>query len=492
MSQLSFNETPAEAAPEAAGRAAAETQAVAKNQAEEKVLSVSGVNRLAKALLEEKFPAVAVEGEISNFVAPSSGHWYFTLKDSQAQLRCAMFSGRNRLLRFRPENGMQTLVRGRLSIYEGRGDYQLSAETMEEAGDGALRRAFEQLKAKLQAEGLFEESRKREVDEVYRHIGIVTSPTGAAIRDLLSVFRRRFPATRLTLIPTAVQGREAPAEIVQAIETANRLRGKLGLEALIVGRGGGSLEDLQAFNEETVARAIAASELPVVSAVGHEIDFTIADFTADLRAPTPSAAAEMMSPDQEDYLAELEGCLHQFGQLMGRCLSEAAQSLKSLQRHLKRPDRRLQEQAQHLDNLDIRLRRGFSTRIQTQANTMQRLQAQLLARSPLRRIQQRGERLAAGGVRFRQAVKAALQRQRTRLEGFSRHLQAVSPLQTLARGYSISFDEARRPIRDAGQVQAGSRMVSFVAQGRITSTVEAVSTRDNEEALRDIADRSNE
>ena len=453
MSQLPFDDlssAPAEprpgkrpATPAASGRSVPSVKSPVKSlakpptkpavnssaSAKTSVLSVSAVNRQARDLLEDKFPAIAVEGEVSGFSAPASGHWYFTLKDSKAQLRCAMFARRNKLFKGNMANGMQIVVRGRLSIYEGRGDYQLIADSIEDAGAGALQRAFEELKKKLQAEGLFAEQHKQELEEAYEHIGIVTSPTGAALQDMLSVFARRFPMTRITLIPSSVQGREAPAEIVQAIKTANRLQQRLGLQALIVGRGGGSAEDLQAFNEETVARAIFASDLPVVSAVGHEVDFTIADFVADLRAPTPSAAAELLSPEQEDYLQEFEAWLQELSQSMSRRLEAARQRLQSLQRLLKRPDRRLQEQAQRLDNLDMRLQR-------------------------------------AQGVDLRQ--------RQSRLAGLSRGLQAVSPLQTLARGYSISFDEARRPIREAAQVRVGSRLLSYVEQGQIISTVEAV------------------
>ena len=281
------------------------------------VLSVTSLNRMAKSLLEDHFPSVIVEGEISNLATPASGHWYLTLKDKTSQIRCAMFVNRNRLVRFKPQNGKQIIVRGRLSIYEGRGDYQLIADSMEDSGDGALRLAFEALKSKLQAIGLFDQNAKQEVLSCYNHVGVVTSPTGAAIQDIVSVFKRRFPATLITLFPVSVQGVEAKQDIVNAIETANRLRKTLGMQALIVSRGGGSLEDLQAFNEEDLAQAIFASDLPVISAVGHETDFTIADFVADLRAPTPSAAAEQLSPSQFEYLEILEGYLQQFRRTIG-------------------------------------------------------------------------------------------------------------------------------------------------------------------------------
>ena len=252
---------------------------------ESNVLTVSGLNRLAKSLLEGHFPAVRVEGEISNLSRPSSGHWYFTLKDQSAQLRCAMFAGNNRRVQFKADSGQQVTVRGRLSIYDGRGDYQLIVDSMEQAGAGALQRAFELLKTKLEDEGLFRADTKRPLRDDYRHIGLITSATGAAVQDIISVFCRRSPTTTLTLFPVSVQGAQAPQEIVRAIASANRLADKLGIQALIVGRGGGSIEDLQAFNEESVARAIAGSDLAICSAVGHETDFTIADFVADLRAP---------------------------------------------------------------------------------------------------------------------------------------------------------------------------------------------------------------
>ena len=329
----------------------------------ENILSVSSLNRMARSLLESNFPAVIVEGEISNLAIPSSGHWYLTLKDKSSQIRCAMFVNRNRMVRFKPQNGNQIIVRGRLSIYEGRGDYQLLLDGMEEAGDGALQRAFEQLKAKLLGEGLFADTQKQTMLSHYQHVGVITSATGAAIQDILSVFARRFPATRITLLPVAVQGKDAADEIVNAIQLANKLTEKLGIEALIIGRGGGSLEDLQAFNEERVARAIFASELPICSAVGHEVDFTIADFVADLRAPTPSAAAEQLSPDQAEYFELLFTYNTQFQSAIKLAIRQGTQRLVWIAKQLKHPDRRLQEQAQNLDRLDLRLRKAMKTLI---------------------------------------------------------------------------------------------------------------------------------
>ena len=440
------------------------------------VLSVSSLNRMARSLLEGNFPAVTVEGEISNLAQPSSGHWYLTLKDSKSQLRCAMFSNRNRLVRFRPANGQQIIVRGKLSIYEGRGDYQLIIENMEEAGDGALRRAFEELKAKLQAEGLFDEATKQEVHDGFRHIGLITSGTGAAIRDLLSVFGRRFPAIRLTLFPVAVQGQGAAAEIAAAIESANRLRGKLGLEALIVGRGGGSLEDLQAFNEEVVARAIYASELPVTSAVGHEVDFTIADFVADLRAPTPSAAAELMSPSQQDYADHFSAYRQMFAQTMLRIVERHRQTLNSLQRHLQRPDRRLQERAQFLDSLENRLRRAQHQQLTGSSKQLQHLRQRLTSFSPRQQLLRTHADIERLQHSLLQGVRQRLLGSRTELANLSRNLNAVSPLNTLGRGYSITYDAGGRLLKSVATVQPGDLLTTRLADGEISATVNSIRT----------------
>ena len=269
-------------------------------QSNREILSVGDLNRAARQLLEGQFAMVFVEGEISNFARPSSGHWYFTLKDSSAQLRCAMFRNRNQSIRFAPANGQQVIVRGKISLYEGRGEYQMIAEFLEEAGDGALRRAFDKLKSQLEAEGLFAEYTKKVIPAMPRHIAIITSPTGAAIRDVLQVLKRRFPAINVSVLPVAVQGDEAPAQIVRALSQANQYV-EDPFDLILLTRGGGSLEDLWAFNTEPVARAIFASQLPVVCAVGHETDVSIADFVADLRAPTPSAAAELISPDGAEW-----------------------------------------------------------------------------------------------------------------------------------------------------------------------------------------------
>ena len=445
----------------------------------EKVLSVTNLNRMAKLLLEDNFPAVVVEGEISNLATPASGHWYLTLKDKTSQIRCAMFVNRNRLVRFKPQNGKQIIVRGRLSIYEGRGDYQLIADSMEDSGDGALRRAFEELKSKLQTIGLFDEDAKQEVHSSYDHIGVVTSPTGAAIRDILSVFERRFPATLVTLFPVSVQGAEAKQEIVNAIETANRLRDKLGVQALIISRGGGSLEDLQAFNEEDVAQAIFASGLPITSAVGHEIDFTIADFVADLRAPTPSAAAEQLSPSQFEYLEILQSYLQQFTRAIGKRLQSTDRTLALMYRQLKRPDRRLQEHAQKLDRFEGQLQLAIRNRIALQHSELLQRKRGLQFSTPLSRIRQLLDQVGAKLKTMERSMQADVQIRQAKLSELSRGLEAVSPLNTLSRGYSITYNADMKVIRQSDDVKIGSEITSRLKKGSIVSTVKATLNEDS-------------
>ena len=436
-----------------------------------KVLSVSSLNQMAKTLLEGHFSQVAVEGEISNFANPASGHWYFTLKDQKSQLRCAMFAGRNRLVQFNPKNGDQLIVRGQLSIYPNRGDYQLIVSQMEEAGDGALRRAFEELKQRLRAEGLFDQRHKQEIMEGYHHVGLITSAAGAAICDMVSVFGRRFPATRLTVFPVAVQGAEAPGEISSALALANALTDELGLQALIVGRGGGSLEDLQAFNEESVARAIFASELPVVSAVGHESDFTIADLVADLRAPTPSAAAEVLSPNQLDYLEQLQGLLQRFSSLARQSLTRRKEQLIWMVRRLRRPDKRLQDHAQTLDRLELQLKRVLRNRLQRATAQLALQQQALVALSPAKKLSQQRTQLTALSQRLAHSGRRHLDQRQKQLVSLSRNLNAVSPLAVLGRGFSISLTDSSQVVRQTADVAPGQTIVTRLADGTIHSSV---------------------
>ena len=442
--------------------------AMITNPTERQILSVSQLNRSVRHLLETQLPMLWVEGEISNFARPASGHWYLTLKDDQAQVRCAMFRNTNQRVGFQPANGTQVLVRCRAGLYEGRGEYQLVIEHMEEAGFGALQRQFEMLKQQLSTEGLFDTQHKQPMPESVRHIGVITSATGAAVKDILSVLNRRFPSIRVSIFPTAVQGAQAAGQIIEAINNANR-QGQC--DALIVGRGGGSLEDLWPFNEETVARAIFASEIPIVSAVGHEVDFTIADFVADLRAPTPSAAAELLSPDGEDMLNQFEGFEILLGEAMTRKIRQLEQRTDYLQKRLQHPGRKLQEQAQHLDHMDIRLRRAMAGTMQQQAVRMKTLGDKLVRQNPRDAIVQRQQLVANAVKHMMRAVSQQLESKQNKTAQAMHLLDTVSPLKTLGRGYSIIRDNNDAVIRSVAAVKAGDELRGQLVDGEVVFAV---------------------
>ena len=438
------------------------------------IFSVTQLNRSVRHLLETQLPMLWVEGEISNFARPGSGHWYLTLKDDQAQVRCAMFRNTNQRVGFQPANGTQVLVRCRAGLYEGRGEYQLIIEHMEEAGFGALQRQFDQLKQKLTAEGLFDNQHKQPMPESVRHIGVITSATGAAVKDILSVLNRRFPTIRISIFPTMVQGEQAAEQIVQAITDANQ-HGEC--DALIVGRGGGSLEDLWPFNEEAVARAIFASEIPVVSAVGHEVDFTITDFVADLRAPTPSAAAELLSPDGEEMLNQFEGFEILLAEAVTRKIRHLEQRTDYLQKRLQHPGRKLQEQAQHLDHLDIRLRRAMAGKMQQQATQMQSMQDRLVRQSPKQAIAQRKQTVANSVKQMMRAVSQQLELKQSKTAQAMHLLDTVSPLKTLGRGYSIIRDANNQVIKTVAEVKAGDQLKGQLVDGELTLAVSATNNK---------------
>ena len=438
----------------------------------ERPLTVTELNSRTRRMLETQFGNIRVEGELSGLARPGSGHWYFTLKDANAQIRCAMFKTRNRSLKFIPSEGMHLLLRGRVSLYEGRGDYQLIVNHMEDAGAGALQRAFEELKQKLANEGLFSAERKRPLPALPRHIGVITSPTGAAIKDILSVLKRRFPSIPVTVIPTSVQGTEAASQIVQAIELANRAN---CFDALIVGRGGGSMEDLWPFNEEIVARAIAGSITPVVSAVGHEIDFTIADFVADYRAPTPSAAAEVLSPDRHDWLHKVDLLKRKLTSHMQHRLQIASQSLDNLSLRLRHPGQKLAEHRQRLDDFNIRLRQAMTIKLQASYSQVERQQARLHQRSPERQLEQLKFRLTQQSGQLQVQMEQLLERQHLQLQHLSGQLNTVSPLATLSRGYSIvQRDESEEVIQEASQLNPGDKIRARFSRGEAKCTVESV------------------
>lgn len=431
-------------------------------------LSVSQLNNRARLLLEDVFAQVWVEGEISNLAKPASGHLYFTLKDSQAQVRCALFRQNAARVRQALRDGLAVRVRGKVSLFEGRGDYQLILDTVEPAGDGALRLAFEALKEKLSAEGLFASERKRALPAHPQRIGIVSSPTGAVIRDIISVFRRRAPQVALTLIPTAVQGREATAQIVRALQLADRA----GFDAIILARGGGSLEDLWCFNEEAVARAVADCVTPIVSAVGHETDVSISDFVADVRAPTPSAAAELLAPDSSDLQRRLDSLNRRLALSLRTRLSREQLRLDGLARRLRHPGERLRQQAQRLDDLDMRLRRAFAQQSTSRQERLARLEGRLHAQHPGRALALLRQRLDSLGERLPRAIELQLRQQRRQLENLAQTLHIVSPLATLGRGYSILLDERGQAVRSAAQTRPGQRLKARLGEGELDVRVE--------------------
>ncbi len=437
------------------------------------IFSISRLNREARAILEGHFPLIWVEGELSNLARPSSGHLYFSLKDEQAQVRCAMFKMRNQLLGFKPDNGMQVLARARVSLYEGRGEFQLIIEHLEEAGDGALRRAFDQLKHKLASEGLFDVAHKKPLPTLPRCIGVVTSPTGAALRDILSVLKRRFPAIPVLVYPVPVQGQGAGEKIAAAIRSASR---RQDCDVLIVSRGGGSLEDLWAFNEEVVARAIHDCALPVVSGVGHEIDFTIADFVADRRAATPSAAAELVSPDQADWLQQLRGFEQRLAQQLRAQLDRHQQRLNWLEQRLQQqePRRRLRQQAQRLDELEQRLK--FAVLAHLRHNTARLAQGlvRLQRHAPAQRLAQLHAHIAQLTQRLHATLRLQLSQRRGQLTSLARALDAISPLATLGRGYALVTRSDGSVLRRAVDVQTGEHVVARLAEGQLLCRVDDV------------------
>ena len=430
------------------------------------MISVSELNRDAKRILEAEFPMLYVEGEISNFARPRSGHWYFTLKDERAQVRCAMFKNRNHLVRFAPKDGQQVIVRGRISLYEGRGEYQMIAEFLEESGEGALRRAFDQLRNNLQREGLFDAERKKPIPELPRHIAIITSPQGAAIRDVVSVMKRRFPAIHLSVIPVQVQGDGSVPQIVDALEFANRYEDD-PFDLVLLTRGGGSLEDLWSFNTEPVARAIATSRLPVVAAVGHESDVSIADFVADLRAPTPSAAAELITPDSDVMSDQLEDIRSRITQIIYQQIDDNHREINHLQRRLRHPANHLEELTQRIDDVEHRLTRSMQTIIRDKTAYIASLhltnpQSVLHAgKAELRRL---SEKL--------QSAQSALQKQHVAsLAEFAAKLDALSPLATLQRGFAIVTDSDAHVLTSATDVQPGDRIRARLSDGAVSAEV---------------------
>jgi exodeoxyribonuclease VII large subunit len=435
------------------------------------VLTPSQLNTLARDLLEGSFPLVWVEGELSGVSRPGSGHLYFCLKDARAQVRCAMFKPKSTWLKFIPREGMRVLARGRLTLYEARGEYQLVLDHMEEAGEGALRRAFEELRAKLTAEGLFESARKRPLPAHPRRLGVLTSPSGAAVRDVLSVLARRYPLLHVDILPVLVQGASAAAQITSMLRRASA-SGRY--DVLLLTRGGGSLEDLWPFNDEQLTRAIVASAVPVISAVGHETDFSLADFAADLRAPTPSAAAELLVPSQDDLarrLRTLDARIRNHQRQQLRAAMQRADRA-ALRLHALRPQARLQLLRRRQEDGLRRLTAAWQQRIAADRARLRHADAVLRAAHPQRRLSRLRERLAAVASRPQAAIGRRLANDAMRLRGLARSLQAVSPLATVARGYAILQQPDGRVVRSVAEAATGDVLDARLGDGSLRVRVE--------------------
>ena len=436
------------------------------------VLTPSQLNTLARDLLEGAFPLIWVEGELSGVSRPGSGHLYFCLKDARAQVRCAMFKPKSTWLKFIPREGMRVLARGRLTLYEARGEYQLVIDHMEEAGEGALRRAFEELRAKLTAEGLFDAARKRPMPVHPQRLGVLTSPSGAAVRDVLSVLARRFPLLQVDVLPVLVQGASAAAQITAMLRRASA-SGRY--DVLLLTRGGGSLEDLWPFNDEQLTRAIVASAVPVISAVGHETDFSLADFAADLRAPTPSAAAELLAPSQDDLLRRLRTLDTRMRNLQRQHLRAMMQRADraALRLHALRPQARLQLLCRRQAEGLRRLAAAWQRRMDSDRARLRHADAVLRAAHPQRRLARLRERLTMLAPRPQTAIGRRLTADALRLRGLARTLHTVSPLATVARGYAILQHPDGRVVRSVLDAAPGDRLDARLADGSLGVRVEA-------------------
>lgn len=434
------------------------------------IYSVSQLNQSVRLMLENQLGAVWLTGEISNFSQPVSGHWYLSLKDENAQVRCAMFRMKNLRVSFRPTNGMQVLVRANVSLYEPRGDYQLIIESMHLAGEGLLMQQFEALKLKLAAEGLFAQHLKKNLPHFSKAVGIITSKTGAALQDILHILQRRDPSLKIIIYPTAVQGKDAATDIAQMIELANQ---RQEVDVLIVGRGGGSLEDLWCFNEEMVARAIFHSHLPVISAVGHETDVTIADFVADVRAPTPSAAAELVSRNQTELLQQLLYRRQRLEIALDRLFAEKQQKLKhlSLRLHNQHPQAQLRIQQQLITQLSHRLQQTLRHHWQKTAENLTALSMRLYKNPLPLRLQQYEQQLAQLKVRLNSHMNLTLSLQQKQLAHLCGKLDSLSPLKVLARGYSITQNQQNLTIRSMKDVNVGEQIKTRLPDGDIISQV---------------------
>jgi len=434
---------------------------------QETAFSVSQLNKQIQQLLEASFPWILVEGEISNLAKPGSGHWYFSLKDDKTQIRCAMFKGKNSAVRFRPKDGDMVRLRARVTFYGPRGDCQLSVESMESAGEGALQQAFERLKTNLQLEGLFDAKHKKPLPTKPERVAIITSPIGAAVRDMIIAFRRRFPLTELTILPSLVQGQDAAKNILRQLQRADDSG---HFDAIVLGRGGGSLEDLWSFNDEALARAVFNAKTPIVSAVGHETDFTITDFVADVRAATPTAAAELLSPDRNQLLRQIEQQEKQLVRRMLRILEQGQQQLDFMTKRIRHPRERIEQQQTQLDQLKRRLQQSMQRKVSEQQTQTANLVHRLERNSPTRRIVQDRQKLIDIDTRLARALSNTLANKQTAFARVIDKLNLVSPLNTLSRGYAIASKD-KQVIRSIDDVEKGDAIKIRVQNGEINCTV---------------------
>ena len=434
------------------------------------VYTVSRLNREIRTVLEQGFASLILTGEISNFITPASGHWYFSLKDEKAQIKAAMWRGNNRSQSYRPENGAQVTVRARVSLYEPRGDYQLIVEHMEPAGEGQLKQEFDALKMRLAAEGLFSSAYKKPLPQNINRVGVITSATGAAIKDILTVLKRRAPQLEVIIYPAMVQGKEAHVHLINQIQLANA---RNEVDVLIVGRGGGSLEDLWCFNHEQLARAIYQSELPIVSAVGHEIDTTISDYVADVRAATPSAAAELVSPNTQELHSKVIELINRLNNAFKHDMADKRALATQLQHRLNlcHPRNQLNQKTQRLDELTIALQQGMRNRLYQQERTLNNLTPRLMRQSPDKKLSQASHQLMQIQTRLEQAMQHKLQHAQNSLALQASRLDSVSPLNVLARGYSITKTQQGKVVKSVDHIKTGDVLITELADGAIKSTV---------------------
>jgi exodeoxyribonuclease VII large subunit len=434
-------------------------------------LTVSQLNKLSNQLLSSHLFNIKVIGEISNLSTPSSGHWYFSLKDANAHVRCAMFKHQQKKTSVKPKEGLSVVIKAQVSIYEPRGDYQLIVETIEPAGNGQLQQAYEALKTKLAEEGLFATHHKKPIPKLPNAIGIITSPTGAALHDIVNVLKRRFAAIPIIVYPVSVQGEKAKTDIALAIAQANDTR---LCDVLILGRGGGSLEDLWAFNEEIVARAIFASEIPIIAAIGHETDLTIADFIADLRAPTPSAAAELASPDSQEWFNQFEYHHNRLKNAMVQHIKQQQNLTNWLAKRLEQqhPQQSLSRNYQHLDDLETRLTQAITHNINAHSHAYDRQKTRLQHLSPTEKICLYRHQISHLHHNLAALILITLQKSQQELQRNSQTLQAISPLATLERGYALVLNPlSGEIIRTVKQLTIGERIETRLGHGRIVSTI---------------------